>query len=216
MGRGRLGWVKHTYGSAEDVPGLLRRCGGPDPDDADDASSELLNLLFHQGGWVCSAAPAALPFVLRLAATPQVPSRCAMLEDDRTWMAAARALAGIGPAGTGARDLLLARSRTPGPHTDVLTTTVHDLTEGTDQPVMVPALDHLARLGRAAHPAAHLLRDVPARDQRLRGDGGWRGFVQDEIIRTAVGELLSASGAPSPMPTIASGHTTSAVPCWGP
>ncbi|MET9590583.1 HEAT repeat domain-containing protein [Streptomyces sp. NPDC006516] len=72
--------LKHNYGSAEDVPGLLRRCGGPDPDDAGDASSELLNLLFHQGGWVCSAASAALPFVLRLAATPQVPSRCAMLE----------------------------------------------------------------------------------------------------------------------------------------
>ncbi|MER5892165.1 HEAT repeat domain-containing protein [Streptomyces sp. NPDC001876] len=72
--------LKHNYGSAEDIPGLLRRCEGPNPDDADDASSELLNLLFHQGGWVCSAAPAALPFVLRLAATPQVPSRCALLE----------------------------------------------------------------------------------------------------------------------------------------
>lgn len=72
--------LKHNYGSAEDIPDLLRRCGGPHPDDAHDASSELLNLLFHQGGWVCSAASAALPFVLRLASTPQVPTRCAMLE----------------------------------------------------------------------------------------------------------------------------------------
>lgn len=72
--------LRHNYGSAEDVPELLRRCGGPDPDDAGAASSELLNLLFHQGGWICSAASAALPFVLRLAAAPQVPSRCAMLE----------------------------------------------------------------------------------------------------------------------------------------
>lgn len=82
MGLDAVDWagLKHNYGSAEDVPGLLRRCGGPNPDDADDASSELFNLLFHQGGWVCSAASAALPFALRLAATPQVPSRCAMLE----------------------------------------------------------------------------------------------------------------------------------------
>ncbi|WP_030694015.1 HEAT repeat domain-containing protein [Streptomyces globisporus] len=72
--------LRHNYGSAEEIPGLLRRCAGPDPDDADDASSELLNLLFHQGGWICSAASAALPFMLRLAATPQVPSRRAMLE----------------------------------------------------------------------------------------------------------------------------------------
>ncbi len=72
--------LEHNYGSAEDVPGLLGRCAGPDRDDAYEASSELLNVLFHQGGWICSAASAALPFVLRLAATPQVPSRCAMLE----------------------------------------------------------------------------------------------------------------------------------------
>ncbi|MFJ6726071.1 hypothetical protein ACIQPQ_14270 [Streptomyces sp. NPDC091281] len=72
--------LEHNYGSAEDVPGLLRRCAGPDPDDADDAASELLNLLFHQGGWVCSGASAALPFVLRLAAAPQVPGRRALLE----------------------------------------------------------------------------------------------------------------------------------------
>ncbi|MFE1266724.1 HEAT repeat domain-containing protein [Streptomyces sp. NPDC058758] len=72
--------LRHHYGSAEDVPRLLRRCAGPDPDDADDASFELLNVLFHQGGWICSAASAALPFVLGLAATPQVPSRLALLE----------------------------------------------------------------------------------------------------------------------------------------
>ncbi|MDV9187206.1 HEAT repeat domain-containing protein [Streptomyces sp. SR27] len=111
--------LKHNYGSAEDIPGLLRRCGGADaggagdtdgpgetgdpretgsaadtsapgdtgspsdtgsPDDAHHAASDLLNQLFHQGGWICSAAPAALPFLMRLATTPQVPTRCAMLE----------------------------------------------------------------------------------------------------------------------------------------
>ncbi|MGW7054787.1 hypothetical protein [Streptomyces sp. NPDC054887] len=72
--------LEHNYGTGQDVPGLLRRCAGPDPDDAEDAASDLLNHLFHQGGWICSAASAALPFVLRLAATPAVPSRLAMLE----------------------------------------------------------------------------------------------------------------------------------------
>ncbi|MFI5756483.1 hypothetical protein [Streptomyces sp. NPDC051569] len=205
-----------------------------------------------------------------------VPQLLGLLEDDRTWMAAAKALAGIGLAGNGARDLLLSRSRAAGPHTElaawaywrvggepgpaldvlgrsveaqrfhhaalrklaglgphaapcadrlraltadtapwtrveaahalwaatgdaetavpVLTTAVLDLTKSTYLPVMLPALEHLARIGRAAQPAAHLLRDVPARDQRLRSNGGWRGFVQDENIRTAVRKLLSASG----------------------
>ncbi|MEF9884359.1 HEAT repeat domain-containing protein [Streptomyces sp. P9-A4] len=136
VGLDAVGWagLKHNYGSAEDIPGLLRRCGGADaggagdtgdtgdpgetgdpretgrpgetghpretgsaadtsapgdtgspsdtgsPDDAHHAASDLLNQLFHQGGWICSAAPAALPFLMRLATTPQVPTRCAMLE----------------------------------------------------------------------------------------------------------------------------------------
>ncbi|MFI8324722.1 hypothetical protein [Streptomyces sp. NPDC085529] len=82
VGADEVDWagLEHHYGSAEDVPGLLRRCAGPDPDDAEDASSELLNVLFHQGSWICSAASAALPFMVGLAADPEVPSRCALLE----------------------------------------------------------------------------------------------------------------------------------------
>ncbi|SPF00267.1 HEAT repeat domain-containing protein [Streptomyces sp. MA5143a] len=72
--------LKHNYGTAEDVPDLLRRCAGPDPDDAEDAAFDLLNNLYHQGGWVCPAAAAALPFVLSLAAAPQVTPRRALLE----------------------------------------------------------------------------------------------------------------------------------------
>ncbi|MEU9996106.1 hypothetical protein [Streptomyces sp. NPDC050848] len=72
--------LEHNYGSAEDVPGLLHRCAGPSPQDAGEAASELLNLLYHQGGWICSAAPAALPFLLRLAAAPHVRSRRAVLD----------------------------------------------------------------------------------------------------------------------------------------
>ncbi|MFD9369020.1 hypothetical protein ACFWA6_15155 [Streptomyces sp. NPDC060020] len=59
------------------------------------------------------------------------------------------------------------------------------------RPVGSRACGHLAALGPAARPAARTLRDVPARDRRLRSHGGWRSFLQDEDVRTAVAELLS-------------------------
>ncbi|MFG1807449.1 hypothetical protein [Streptomyces sp. NPDC049040] len=70
---------------------------------------------------------------------------------------------------------------------------VRDLAEGTYLPVMLPAVHHLARIGPAARPAAHLLRGLPTSDRRLRYSGGWRAFTEDEDIRTAVGELLIAT-----------------------
>ncbi|MFI5671089.1 hypothetical protein [Streptomyces sp. NPDC051704] len=72
--------LEHNYGSAEDVPDLLRRCAGPDPKEAEAAACNLLNLLFHQGGWVCSAASAALPFLLRLGAAAEVKCRRTVME----------------------------------------------------------------------------------------------------------------------------------------
>lgn len=83
--------LKHNYGSAGDVPGLLRRCAGTEPDDVNDAAFELLNHLFHQGGWICSAAPAALPYLVGLAASPDVllPGRRVALE--LVWRLAAEA-----------------------------------------------------------------------------------------------------------------------------
>lgn len=65
---GQIPWatLEHNYGSAENVPALLRACADPDVVQASDAFDELDNLLYHQGGWVCSAAAAALPFLLDL------------------------------------------------------------------------------------------------------------------------------------------------------
>ncbi|MFD9596441.1 hypothetical protein ACFWA9_27370 [Kitasatospora sp. NPDC059973] len=207
------------------------------------------------------------------AAKGAVPQLLGLLEDDRTWAAAANALAGTGVAGTRARDLLLARSNSgearaawaywkvsgePGPALEALgradseggitrpslrmladlgphaaryadrlralasdndpwtrveaahalwattgdfeisvpamTSAVQELANGIYLPVMLPAVRHLAQVGHAAHPAAQLLRGVLARDQRLRSDGGWRGFTQDEAIRAALEELLAACG----------------------
>ncbi|MEV0970648.1 HEAT repeat domain-containing protein [Microtetraspora glauca] len=65
--------LKHNYGAADDIPGLLRQIiDGPA---ADEALFKLENNLFHQGGWICSAAPAAVPFLVELAAAPGVPLR---------------------------------------------------------------------------------------------------------------------------------------------
>ncbi len=60
--------LRHNYGDAADVPGLLLACADPDAGRAGDAIDELFNLIYHQGGWICPAAPAALPFLADLAA----------------------------------------------------------------------------------------------------------------------------------------------------
>lgn len=61
--------LEHNYGSAADIPHLLQRCTSTDADDVAEAISELDNALHHQGGWICSASSAALPFLLDLAAS---------------------------------------------------------------------------------------------------------------------------------------------------
>ncbi|WP_031097181.1 HEAT repeat domain-containing protein [Streptomyces sp. NRRL S-15] len=212
------------------------------------------------------------------AAKAAVPQLLGLLEDDRTWAAAAHALAGIGRAGNGARDLLLTRSgpgeeraelaawaywkvggdpgpaleaigRTAagaflprsslrtlaglGPHAaryadqlrtltadadhwtrieaahalwavtgdtettvPAMTTAVRALAEGTCLPVALPALRCLALTGRAARPAAQLLRGLPSWDQRFCSNGGWRAFTQDEAVRAALEELFAACDSP--------------------
>ncbi|MFJ4006678.1 hypothetical protein ACIPWL_24950 [Streptomyces sp. NPDC090023] len=57
----------HAYGSAEDVPGLLRALSGPDQDAADEALSELYGSVLHQGTVYAASAEAA-PFLARIAA----------------------------------------------------------------------------------------------------------------------------------------------------
>ncbi|WP_225830606.1 hypothetical protein [Streptomyces sp. NK08204] len=217
------------------------------------------------------------------AAKAAVPQLLGLLEDDRAWAAAARALAGIGAAANRAQDLLLARSSTRGAHAElaawaywkvggeaapavealgevatgasiprpvlrmladlgphaacyakqlrslttdndpwtrieaahalwavtgdadttapVLTAAVQGLAKGSFLPVMLPAVRYLAQTGSAGRPAVPLLLAALTRDQRLRNSGGWRGFVQDESIRSAIEELLAGCGEP-PAPTI--------------
>ncbi|OIJ88474.1 hypothetical protein [Streptomyces colonosanans] len=74
--------LKHNHGTAEDIPGLLRdiATGDKDGEASEEAAYELLDRLFHQGGWICPAATAALPYVLAVAAIPTVQQRLTLLE----------------------------------------------------------------------------------------------------------------------------------------
>ncbi|MFI0368999.1 hypothetical protein ACH35V_14035 [Actinomadura sp. 1N219] len=70
--------LRHAYGPAGDVPGLLRGIAeGPDPGgDLDDLDVKI----FHQGGFVCSAATAALPYLTAMAGSPAIAVRPGVLE----------------------------------------------------------------------------------------------------------------------------------------
>ncbi|MFD0265101.1 hypothetical protein ACFVGY_00685 [Streptomyces sp. NPDC127106] len=58
--------LEHAYGTADDVPELLRAAGSADPRVRDGALDELFSSLCHQGS-VYSATAAAVPFLARLA-----------------------------------------------------------------------------------------------------------------------------------------------------
>ncbi|MEV0661123.1 HEAT repeat domain-containing protein [Actinomadura luteofluorescens] len=64
----------HAYGSAEDVPGLLRALSSPDEEERDAALGDLFTNIFHQGTRY-GAAAAAVPFLLALASCPGTPER---------------------------------------------------------------------------------------------------------------------------------------------
>lgn len=59
--------LEHNYGPATDIPDLLERCASPVAAVAEEACADLDNALFHQGGWVCSAAAVAVPAIVDLA-----------------------------------------------------------------------------------------------------------------------------------------------------
>jgi HEAT repeat protein len=69
------GTLRHNYGAADDIAGLLRGCTSQDRAEALRAADQLDNHLYHQGGWICPAASAALPFLAELAASPRVTVR---------------------------------------------------------------------------------------------------------------------------------------------
>lgn len=77
-GLDRIDWssLRHAYGAADDVPDLLRAVADGDAE----ALHDLDNNLFHQGGFVCSAATASLPFLLDLAGSSGTADRPGVLD----------------------------------------------------------------------------------------------------------------------------------------
>jgi HEAT repeat protein len=71
-----LAWdaLEHAYGSADDVPHLIRAAASMKEETADQAIDELFGSVFHQGT-VYSASVAVVPFVAELAVTPGVHHR---------------------------------------------------------------------------------------------------------------------------------------------
>lgn len=70
--------MNHAYGSAEDVPGLLRDLASENDDDRDYAMYELYGNIFHQGTRYEATAP-AVPFLLELLGQPDYPGHTDIL-----------------------------------------------------------------------------------------------------------------------------------------
>ncbi|WP_328890374.1 hypothetical protein [Streptomyces sp. NBC_00316] len=60
--------ISHAYGSAEDLPDVLRALAGTDPSAADEAVTELYGSVLHQGT-VYAASAEVVPFLARIAAS---------------------------------------------------------------------------------------------------------------------------------------------------
>ena len=66
--------LEHAYGSAADVPGLLRQLLDPDPKVRSHALQHLYSNVFHQGTRY-PATPYVVPFLIELCTNPAVPRR---------------------------------------------------------------------------------------------------------------------------------------------
>ncbi|MFI8228398.1 HEAT repeat domain-containing protein [Streptomyces sp. NPDC085900] len=71
--------LRHAYGSAEDVPGLLRGLASADPAERETALDGMYGAVHHQGD-VYDSTLACLPFLLALVASEAVPERGGIVE----------------------------------------------------------------------------------------------------------------------------------------
>jgi hypothetical protein len=79
-GLNRVEWrrLRHAFGTAEDVPALLRSLTSQSPDERQAAMNELHGNIWHQGT-IYEATPHAVPFLIELAASHETPDRYAIL-----------------------------------------------------------------------------------------------------------------------------------------
>ncbi|GGW64738.1 HEAT repeat domain-containing protein [Streptomyces caelestis] len=71
--------LRHAYGSAEDVPGLLRGLASADPAERETALDRMYGAVHHQGG-VYDSTLACVPFLLSLAVREEVRDRAGVVE----------------------------------------------------------------------------------------------------------------------------------------
>ncbi|MFI7020612.1 HEAT repeat domain-containing protein [Streptomyces sp. NPDC050164] len=71
--------LRHAYGSAEDVPGLLRGLASADPAERETALDRMYGAVHHQGG-VYDSTLACVPFLLALAVREEVRDRAGVVE----------------------------------------------------------------------------------------------------------------------------------------
>jgi hypothetical protein len=72
------GRLQHAFGTAEDVPHLIRALQSPSLDQRQAAFGELYGNIWHQGT-IYEATPYAVPFLIELAASDQTPDRFEIL-----------------------------------------------------------------------------------------------------------------------------------------
>ncbi|MEU6749678.1 hypothetical protein ABZ914_25975, partial [Spirillospora sp. NPDC046719] len=99
----RIDWssLQHAYGSAEDVPDLLRAIAD-ERDPSTDAVGELDARIHHQGGFVCDAATAALPYLVELVSSPDTADRIGLLDLLGRLAHEANTVTGVDPGWPGA------------------------------------------------------------------------------------------------------------------
>ncbi|MFF7249982.1 HEAT repeat domain-containing protein [Embleya sp. NPDC008237] len=71
--------MEHAYGSAEEVPALLRSMRSADVKERNEAFGEFYGAVYHQNS-VYEPTAASLPFLLELACDPGTPDRAAVVE----------------------------------------------------------------------------------------------------------------------------------------
>ncbi|WP_210586222.1 HEAT repeat domain-containing protein [Streptomyces sp. GESEQ-35] len=71
--------LRHAYGSAEDVPGMLRGLASADPAERDTALDGMYGAVHHQGD-VYDSTLACVPFLFALAGREEVPDRGGIVE----------------------------------------------------------------------------------------------------------------------------------------
>jgi hypothetical protein len=71
-----IGWasLSHAYGSAQDLPEMIRNLRSPDTETRDQTLDDLFSTIWHQGTVYSASAP-AVPFLIALARDRDTPDR---------------------------------------------------------------------------------------------------------------------------------------------